>query len=118
MGEGRTMQDDSMDGIGRVESGTETEQLSRATQDAVAEARSNLLKLAVLFGRLPRCDRLYILQRHGPLARNDEVIRGFLRKGYQYSQVTEQTQGPSQFDAALPGLLQYAKHRCGSVAWA
>ena len=33
MGEGRTMQDNSMDGIGRVESGTETEQLSRITQD-------------------------------------------------------------------------------------
>jgi len=27
--EGRAMQDDSMDGVGRVESGTETEQLPR-----------------------------------------------------------------------------------------
>ena len=33
----RTMQDDSMDGIGSIESGTETEQLSRATHGAVAE---------------------------------------------------------------------------------
>ena len=35
-GGGIAMQDDSMDEIGRVASGTKTEQLPRATQDAKA----------------------------------------------------------------------------------
>ena len=47
MGEGRTMQDDSMDGIGRVESGTETEQLSRMTPGAKADTYMDVGALAM-----------------------------------------------------------------------
>jgi len=47
MGEGRTMQDDSMDGIGRVESGTETEQLSSATPGAKAESNDEAIQRAI-----------------------------------------------------------------------
>jgi len=41
--EGRTMQDDSMDGIGSVESGTEVEQLSRMSVNAVISKKNNAI---------------------------------------------------------------------------
>ena len=56
MVEGRAMQDDSMDGIGRVESGTETAQLSRATHGAVAEEHGSML----IHFRVFLCDSVVI----------------------------------------------------------
>ena len=64
MAEGRTMQDDSMDGIGRVESGTETEQLSRATQEQLPSEQSDC-------GNLPLLALIMRLPRHKNMAHND-----------------------------------------------
>jgi hypothetical protein len=45
----RIMQDDCMDGIGRVESGTETEQLSRSTPGTKVEGGINNNIILIFF---------------------------------------------------------------------